>query len=141
MPSIDEDLDAERRKHPRFHVDLPVKYDSSDHFCPKDGQAINASEGGLLVSLPEEIVIGHRLRLTLLLHCHSESSMISPCVQVVWTGIQMKKDFTWNYSTGVRFVDIQPKDMVKYKDFLTSFRKKPRPFPKGCIGWVETSGL
>ncbi len=138
MTLTDKDLNSERRKYPRFHIDLPLKYNSSNHFSPKEGQAINASEGGLLVNLPEEIVIGHRLRLTLFLHSHSESNMISPSVQVVWTGIHMKQDFTWNYSTGVRFVDIHPRDMLKYKTFLTSFRKNHQALPKGCMNRAET---
>lgn len=141
MPSIDEDLDSERRKHPRFHIDLPVKYNSVNHFSPKDGRVTNVSEGGLLVNLPEEIVIGHRLKLTLFLRSHSELNVISPSVQVVWTGIQMKKDLTWNYSTGVRFVEIQPTDKVKFKSFLMNFRKNHRALPKECVNRVGTSGL
>ena len=34
-------------------------------------------------------------------------------VQVVWTGIHMKKDFTWDFPTGVRFVDISPNDIIR----------------------------
>ena len=122
---MDEGLNSERRKYPRFNIDLPVKYNGGTRLFPKNGRAINASEGGLLVHLQEEIVVGHRLALKLFLHSHSESDIISPSVQVVWTGIHMRKDFTWDYPTGVRFVDIPPKDMIEYKNFLMNFTQKP----------------
>ena len=40
--------DLERRKHPRFNVDLPIEYSPAGIFV-KHGRAINASEGGLLL--------------------------------------------------------------------------------------------
>jgi len=50
-------VNFEKRKHPRFSVDLPVEYSranlSADH-----GRVMNASEGGLLLYLPEQMEIG-----------------------------------------------------------------------------------
>lgn len=115
----------ERRKHPRFNINLPVKYNSRFHLFSKYGRVINASEGGLLVHLPEEIVIGQRLPLELFFDSSSELDMIAPSVQVVWTGIHLNKDFTWDYRTGVRFVDVPPKDMIMYRNFLMSFTENP----------------
>ena len=120
-----ESVDSDKRKHPRFYIDLPVRYCSRSNLFSKYGRAINVSEGGLLVHLPEEIVIGQRLALKLFLHSYSELDIISPSAQVVWTGIHMRKDFTWDYPTGVRFVDIPPKDVIKLKDFLLSVTQKP----------------
>jgi len=65
MTPMEKDLDSERRRHPRFNIDLPVKYDSRYHLFSKNGRTINASEGGLLVSLPEEIAVGQRFPLRL----------------------------------------------------------------------------
>jgi len=115
---------SEKRRYRRFDVDLPVKYNSRAYFLPKYGRALNASEGGLLVHLPEELAIGHRLALKLFLHSNSEPDVISPSVEVVWTGIHMRKNFTWDYPTGVRFVEVPAKDMVKFRNFLTGFAKK-----------------
>jgi len=125
MASIENGLDSERRKYPRFSIDLPVKYNSRYHLFSKYGRAVNASEGGLLVRFPEEIAIGQRLPLRLFLHSDSELNIIAPAVQVVWTGVHLKKDFTWDYRTGVRFVDIPPNDMIKYKNFLMGFTQSP----------------
>ena len=125
MTPIEKDLDSERRRHPRFNIDLPVKYDSRYHLFSKNGRTINASEGGLLVSLPEEIAVGQRLPLRLFFRSDSELDIFAPSVQVVWTGIHLKRDFTWDYRTGVRFVEIPPKDMIKYKHFLMSVTQDP----------------
>jgi hypothetical protein len=91
----------------------------------KYGRVINASEGGLLVRLPEEIAVGQRLPLKVFFSSDSELDTIAPSVQVVWTGIHLKRDFTWDYQTGVRFVDLPPKDMMKYKNFLKGFKQNP----------------
>ena len=124
MELMNEGLNSERRKYPRINVDLPINYNGGNQLFTKNGRVVNASEGGLLVHLQDEIVVGHRLALKLFLHSHSELNIISPSVQVVWTAIHMKKDFTWDFPTGVRIVDIPPNDMIKLKNFLTSFMQK-----------------
>jgi c-di-GMP-binding flagellar brake protein YcgR len=125
MAFMEEGINPERRKHPRFKIDLPVKYNSRSKLFSKFGRAVNASEGGLLVRLPEEMAVGQRLALRLFYHSLSELNIIAPSVEVVWTGIHLKNDFTWDYRTGVRFVDIPPKDMIKFRKYLMSFAQKP----------------
>jgi c-di-GMP-binding flagellar brake protein YcgR len=125
MASTEKGLNSERRKYPRFNIDFQVKYNSRSKLFSKYGRAINASEGGLLVRLPEEMTVGQRLPLKLFFPSGSELNIIAPSVQVVWTGIHLKEDYTWDYRTGVRFVDIPPKDMIKYKNFLMSFKQEP----------------
>jgi hypothetical protein len=124
MACLEESVTSEKRKYPRFNIDLPVKYSRRSNLFSKYGRAVNASEGGLLVHLPEEMVIGQHLALKLFLYSHSELDIISPFVKVVWTGIHMRKDFTWDYPTGVRFVAIPPNDMMKFKNFLMSFMQE-----------------
>jgi len=125
MALMEEGLNPERRKHPRFNIDLPVKYNSRSKLFSKYGRAVNASEGGLLVRLPEEMAVGQRIALRLFYHSRSELNIIAPSVEVVWTGIHLKNDFTWDYRTGVRFVDIPPKDMIKLRNFLMGFAQEP----------------
>jgi len=57
-------VNFERRKYPRVGVDLPVEY-SRTGLSVEQGRAINASEGGLLLHLPEQMGVGHHLRLKL----------------------------------------------------------------------------
>ena len=101
---------SEKRKYPRFSVDLPIKYGRTNLFL-KYARAVNASQGGLLLQLPEEIGIGQRLALKLFFPFDSELNTIKASVQVVWMDIHMRKDWAWDYQTGVRFVDISPENL------------------------------
>ena len=116
----------EKRKHPRFDVDLPVKYARATFLkSGKYGRAVNASEGGLLVSLPEETEVGQHLALQLFFYSPPEFNIFETSVRVVWKGIHVRKDMGWDYRTGVSFTDLSPEDMSKFKKFLISFSQQP----------------
>ena len=124
MELMEKNLATEKRKYPRFNVNLPIKYSRTNLFF-KYGQAINASEGGLLVSFAEKIEIGQHLALKLFFPSRSELNIIEAIVQVVWRDIHLRKDWTWDYRTGVRFEDISPENMSIFKNFLMSNAQKP----------------
>jgi len=114
----------EKRKYPRFNVDLPAKYSRTNSFF-KFGRVVNASEGGLLVHLPEEMGIGQRLALKLFFSSTSEFNTLETFVQVVWKDIHLRKDWTWDYRTGVKFLSIPPEPEAKLKTFLMRIGRKP----------------
>jgi len=58
-------VNLERRRHPRFVVDLPIEYWKIRNFKSCPSRATNLSEGGLLVFLSEQVEIGQNLRLNL----------------------------------------------------------------------------
>ncbi len=112
---------SERRRFVRFMIDLPVKYSSRpDSFLRygKSGRTVNVSEGGLLVLLPEEIGIGQRLAMQLFLTSGDGLNTLETSAHVVWSGIQLRKDWGWDYRTGMRFAGISAEEMIKFKDFL-----------------------
>jgi len=111
-------VNFEKRKHPRFSVDLLVEYSRADLFADQ-GRAVNASEGGLLLYLPEQMELGNHLRLKLFFAMGSELNAIETLVEVVWVDIHLGKDWG-DYRTGVRFVEISTEEMGKLKSFLTS---------------------
>jgi c-di-GMP-binding flagellar brake protein YcgR len=111
-------VNFEKRKHPRFSVDLPVEYSQTD-LSVEQGRAINASEGGLLLYLPEQVGMGNHLRLKLFFTMGSDLNAIETVVEVVWVDMHLEKD-RGDYPTGVRFVDISAEDVGKLKDFLRS---------------------
>jgi hypothetical protein len=115
---------SEKRKHPRFNVDLPIKYGRTNLLF-KYARAVNASQGGLLLRLPEEMEIGQRLALKLFFPSHSELNTIKASVQVVWMDLHMRKDWSWDYQTGVRFVNVCTEDMTMLKDFLINLGQRP----------------
>jgi len=115
---------VEKRKCRRFNIALPVKYSKANSFF-KYAEAANASEGGLLVCLPERMGIGQHLALKLFLPIRSGLNIIETVVQVVWMDIRLRKDWTWDYRTGVRFEDISPRDRSVLKNFLINVAQRP----------------
>jgi hypothetical protein len=111
-------VNFEKRKHPRFSVDLPVEYGQAD-LSADQGRAMNASEGGLLLYLPEQMGIGDHLRLKLFFTMGYELNAIETLVEVVWVDVHLGKDWG-DHRTGVRFVEISAEDMGKVKSFLRS---------------------
>jgi len=109
-------VNFEKRKYPRFNIDLPVEYHRTG-LLAKQGRAVNASEGGLLIYFPELIEIGQHLKLTLFFTAGSEMRTIETLAQVVWVDIHLGEGWG-DYRTGVKFVDISPEDLNKLKNFL-----------------------
>ncbi|HJW29306.1 MAG TPA: PilZ domain-containing protein [Saprospiraceae bacterium] len=115
---------SEKRKSRRADIDLPVKYSKTNLFF-KQGRATNASEGGLMICLPEKMDIGHHLVLKLFFPFHSGLNVIEAVVRVVWMDVHLKKDWSWDYRMGVRFEDISQTNMTTLKNFLTNLEQKP----------------
>jgi hypothetical protein len=105
---------------------LPIKYGRTNLLF-KYARAVNASQGGLLLRLPEEIEVGQHLALKLFFPSQSELTelnTIKASVRVVWTDLHMRKDWSWDYQTGVRFVDICTEDTTVLRNFLGNLGQK-----------------
>jgi c-di-GMP-binding flagellar brake protein YcgR len=123
MELVETNLNSEKRRYPRFDVDLPIKY-SRANLSFRYARAVNASEGGLLLHLPEELGVGEQLLLKLFFPPCPDLNAIETMVQVVWMDVQIRKDWAWDYQTGVRFINISPEDVAGLKNFLTSPTQK-----------------
>ena len=115
-------VNFERRGYPRFTVDLPIEYYQTNSPVSQTGRVINASEGGLLVYLPEKIEMGQHLRLKLFFANGSILNSIEMLTEVVWRDIHLGKD-GGDYRSGVRFVDISIEDLDRLKHFLMSLSR------------------
>ena len=112
-------VNFERRKYPRFSVDLPIEYYRIDSSSGHTGKALNISEGGLLIYFPEQMDVSQYLRLKLFFPSGSEMNTIETLVEVVWIDIDLGE--VWgDYRCGVNFIDVSPEDMTKLKNFLGS---------------------
>jgi c-di-GMP-binding flagellar brake protein YcgR len=109
-------VDLERRKYPRFKVNLPVDYYQVETPVGQSGRALNISEGGLEIYFPEAMEIGQRLKLRLFFSS-SEAGLktVEVLVEVVWVDILSGEG---EYRSGVRFLDISPEDFIGLKAFL-----------------------
>jgi c-di-GMP-binding flagellar brake protein YcgR len=112
-------VNFERRKYPRFDIDLPIEYYRESLGTRSPGRVHNASEGGLLIYLPEKIGIGEDLWVKLFFPSGQDLKSVEMLVQVVWTDIHLGEEGE-DYRSGVRFVDIASGDLVQLKMFLKS---------------------
>ena len=110
-------VNFERRKFPRFSVDLPVEYEKIDSFIPA-GRVPNISEGGLLIYFPKRMEIGQRLKLRLFFSSTGSGlSSIEALVEVVWVEIDSDKELG-EYRSGVKFIHITQTDINLLKACL-----------------------
>jgi hypothetical protein len=107
----------ERRKYPRFNVDLPIEYHRIDSPISNAGRAGNISEGGLLIYFPERVEIGQHLKLKLFFTSGSDLHSMEVLGEVVWVDIHLGEGWG-DYKSGVKFIDTSQEDMIKLKDFL-----------------------
>jgi c-di-GMP-binding flagellar brake protein YcgR len=112
-------VNFEKRRHPRFSVDLPIEYYRIDSPIGHTGRGLDISEGGLLIYFPEQMDVSQYLRLKLFLSLGSELNAIEALAEVVWMDIHLGE--TWgDYRCGIRFIDISPEDMTKLRNFVRS---------------------
>ena len=112
-------VNFERRKYPRFHVDLPIEYYRIDSSTGHPGKALNISEGGLLIYFPAQMDIGQYIKLKLFFPLGPELNRIEVLAEVVWMDIYLDKG-EGDYRCGIKFIDISPEDMRKLKNFIVS---------------------
>jgi c-di-GMP-binding flagellar brake protein YcgR len=108
----------ERRRSPRFSMDLPVEFspvDSQTRFLGT-GRTGNASEGGLMLYLPGKLKIGQSLRIRLYFTSDPGLDSIEVAAEVVWVEFPFAAEGDHRY--GVRFLDISPEDLNRLKNFL-----------------------
>jgi len=105
----------EKRRHPRFLLNLPVEYYRINSNFLYSGSTFNASEGGLMVKLPERLGIGQYLKLKLFFSIGLDMDSIEALSQVVWVDDLEQEE---GYRYGVRFVAISSEDMSRLKTFL-----------------------
>ena len=83
--------ERERRKYPRFHLKLPTSY---SHMKNKDnygGIVGNASEGGVLVHLPERLNTGEMLKIEILFAEGWELKTVKGIAKIIWNDLATRK--------------------------------------------------
>jgi hypothetical protein len=107
---------VERRKHPRFTVDLPLDYsiENRDHY---GGVAVNASRGGVIVYLPVAIVVGSSLDIEIIFAKGFELNSVRARAKVVWSRLAPKA-IGGEYRYGMEFEKFQEGDLPKLRALL-----------------------
>lgn len=106
----------ERRRHPRFLVELPVEYRRANDSKVHPGHTINFSEDGLMVCVSDQMEIGEILELKIYFTSRSGFVTIPAMIKVVWADIDVKEDGYYRF--GVNFLNISPMDKELLQGFL-----------------------
>ncbi|OGQ00409.1 MAG: hypothetical protein A2026_13790 [Deltaproteobacteria bacterium RBG_19FT_COMBO_46_12] len=115
-------LAIEKRKHPRFSVELPLDYSRVEGKGTFGGMVANASEGGLLVYLPERMEIGTLLKIELFYVKELELDTIKAVVKVVWSDMAARE--SWGeHRYGLKFEYIDEKDFGRLTALLKEVGK------------------
>jgi c-di-GMP-binding flagellar brake protein YcgR len=122
MPSKKGVVAIERRKHPRFNLELPLDYFRIDVKENYGGIVANASELGILVYLPEKMEMGTTLSIEIFYAKGLELDSITAIAKVVWADLAAKK--TWGeHRYGLQFQSIDKRNLSKLKNLLKEVGK------------------
>jgi hypothetical protein len=107
----------EKRKHPRFNMELPLDYRIADVPRVSGALVVNASESGLLVHSIKDLPIDSKLNIAVLFPKGFELANFEVFTEIVW------KDIYWQenreeYQFGLKFVRISEEDHQKLKQLL-----------------------
>ncbi len=111
-------VNFERRKHPRFSVNLPVEYQKNDNPKSRPAHTGDLSEGGLLLYISEPIELGQELSLKIFFASARVLTSVNALVEVVWKDIRIENN--GSYRIGVRFVEISSEGLALLKGFLNN---------------------
>lgn len=110
-------LGLEKRRHPRFFVELPLDYSRRGKKTDFGGMVKDAGEGGILVYLPEKIEVGEVLKVEIFFAKGLELNTVQGTAKIVWADLAAKE--TWReHRYGLEFQSM-PKGMIqKLKNLL-----------------------
>jgi c-di-GMP-binding flagellar brake protein YcgR len=115
-------LAIEKRKYPRFSVELPLDYSRVNGKETYGGMVANASEGGLLVYLPERIELGSLLKIEIFYVGGLELNTIKAVVKVVWADLAARE--SWGeHRYGLQFESIDEKDFNRLTTLIKEVGK------------------
>ncbi len=112
-------VSIEKRRHPRFNVDLPLKYSELKVRKKQGGIAHDASEGGLLVYLQDRLPIGTKLKIEVFFSHGFRLTPIRAQAEIVWADIRGPEDWG-EYKYGLKFINIGKEDFEKLRWLLDS---------------------
>ncbi len=116
---MEESLDnKEKRRYPRFLIDLPLEYRDMDGSCLRGGIVANASETGFLIESGKDIPIGTELNIAVLYLEGFELANFKVTGKIVWKEPYSKEDgkgktYWEGYQYGLEFTQILDEDRWK----------------------------
>jgi len=124
----------DRRKYPRFLIDLPLEYRDVDGSSLRGAMVVNAGEGGFLIESPRDIPIGTELSVTVLYPKGFELANFKVTAKIVWKEPYWREDLkkdrsSKGYQYGLEFIQILDEDRWKLSFLLSERFPSDEIFP------------
>jgi len=128
----DLSLPKERRKHPRYTIDLPLNFQLTESPNIYAGLIINASEGGLQIQTMKDMSTGLKLNIELFFATDYELSTLEAMVQVIWKDDNdyVRRECV-GYKYGLQFVQMSKENYLKLKHLLLNKSNAGDTSPQG----------
>jgi hypothetical protein len=110
----ESDSTKEKRRHPRFYLNLPIEFRVMNATSLHGAMIVNASETGLLIQSPHNMPVGTRLNIAVLFSKGFELANFEVLAEVVWTK-SYSDEGRRGYELGVKFIKISQEDHQKLK--------------------------
>ena len=108
----------EKRKYPRFYLDLPLEYRVTDAPQIHGGLVVNVSESGLLIHSVKNIPIGTKLNIAVLFPNRFELANFEVFAEIIWKDIHWEENWE-GYQLGLKFIKILEEDYRKLRGLLS----------------------
>jgi c-di-GMP-binding flagellar brake protein YcgR len=109
----------ERRKYPRFSIDLPLEYQIRSNPNGHGGLVLNASETGLLLYSTGNMPVGTKLKIMVLFPKGYELADFEVIGEIIWRNLDWEKG--WEaYRYGLKFIEIAQEDHCKLRQVLSA---------------------
>lgn len=121
----------DRRKHPRYLVEIPLDYTRPDTDGVLTGLTANASEGGIMTFIGERVDVGAVLSVTLFFRLDFSLTSMETRSVVVWRDDVWKRYWD-DYRYGLSFLETESRELEKLKRLLeNSERQETLYIPTG----------
>ncbi len=107
----------EKRKNPRFYLDLPVEYRIHPSPRPHAGIVANASQNGMLIRAARNMAIGTTLKMMVLFPSGFELNHLEGVGEIIWRDLCWKERWR-GYQYGISLTRILHKDSQKLGELL-----------------------
>ena len=107
----------EKRRDPRYKVELPLDYSPINAKENYRGTIANANKGGILVYLPERLEIGDLFRIKIFFPMDTVLSTIQAIAKVVWVDSATQKN-AGEYRYGLQLQSFLKGDFNKFRELL-----------------------
>ncbi len=116
----------DKRKHPRWFVELPLDYSRKGKKTDFGGIVKNASEGGILVYLPEKIDVGELLKVEIYFAKGLELQTVQGLAKIVWADLAARE--TWReHRYGLEFHSMPEGTIQKLRNLLKEVEETHEP--------------